>query len=84
MDTKEVPIITLPNGKQFRRKAYSEYTKEELCEVIGCCRNITHVTKVLKIHASYTKYINEFIHLHNLNITHFTIKERTTESLENR
>ncbi len=74
-----VQRVILPNGKQFPRKIYSEYTKEELIEIIGCCRNIKDMIDTMKINNYYHTYIVNFINNNNNNnidTSHF-IREKS-------
>lgn len=81
---QEDTVIVLPNGKTFPRKVYSAYTVEELKEVIGCCYSIKGITNTLKVHASYSKYIKQFILQNNVSIAHFEKREGSTEGMMTR
>jgi hypothetical protein len=68
----EEVLIELPNGKSFPRKVYSEYTADELKEIIGCCRNITHIIDTLRLNRIYYRYLKKFISDNNIDTSHFT------------
>jgi hypothetical protein len=68
----EEVLIELPNGKSFPRKVYSEYTADELKEIIRCCRNITHVIDTLRLNRIYYRYLKRFISDNNIDTSHFT------------
>lgn len=71
-----ITVVTLPNGKEFPRKKYSEYTKEELIEIIGCCKSIKDIILTLKINRYYHSYISKFIKDNTIGISHFSAKPR--------
>lgn len=63
--------ITLPSGETFLRKTYSQYTKEELINIIKQCNNIRHILNILKLNKIYHYKIKEFIHNNNISTEHF-------------
>jgi hypothetical protein len=77
-----ITTVTLPNGKTFPRKKYSEYSKEELVEIIGCCKNISEVINTMKINSYYHKYLSKFIKENNIDISHFSSKHRITYNIQ--
>jgi hypothetical protein len=74
MEEKE--YITLPSGRQIERKVYSQYTQEELKDIIQECSNIKHVITTLKIHRNYHRYLTKFITDNNIDISHFKKVEK--------
>lgn len=77
-----VQLVILPNGKQFPRKTYSEYTREELIEIIGCCNNIAHMIHVMRINMFYYRYITKFIKDNNIDIKHFDSSIKISRKIE--
>ncbi len=71
-----VQLIVLSNGKQFPRKTYSQYTKDELIEIIGCCKNIKDMIDTLRINNYYHTYIVNFINNNNIDTSHFIREKR--------
>ena len=69
--------IELSNGKRFIRKVYSKYTKEELSEVIACCRNLKDIVETMRINMFYYKYLTKFISENNIDTSHFINKLRS-------
>jgi hypothetical protein len=64
-------LIELPNGKSFPRKVYSEYTADELKEIIGCCKNVCDVLDTLKLNRYYHRYLKKFISENDIDTSHF-------------
>lgn len=81
-ENTEENLITLSNGKTFPRKTYSEYTKDELIEIIGCCRNYKDIIETLKINGFYHKYLKKFVQENNIDISHFSIAKPTKDTLQ--
>lgn len=73
---EENEYIILPSGKHFQRKVYSQYTDEELKEIIQESYNIQHIISTLKINKSYHRYLTKFIKDNNINTSHFKIIEK--------
>jgi hypothetical protein len=69
--------ITLSNGTIFVKKMYSEYSVEQLKEVISCCKNIKVICHTLKIHYSYNNHIKSFIEAHQIDTSHFLTSKDT-------
>ncbi len=67
----EEEIIKLSNGVTIKRKVYSEYTSDELKEVIKCSKSFIDIIKTLKINKTYHTYLKKFIQENNIDITHF-------------
>lgn len=84
MENEEIPIITLPNGKQFKRKKYSKYTKDELIEIIKLCDNYVHIIETLRINKYYHKYLKRFVQEHKIDISHFKSSEKTIVPFKDR
>lgn len=80
-ENTEETLVILSNGKTFPRKTFSEYTKEELIEIIGCCRNYKDIINTLKINQYYHRYLTKFVKENNVNTSHFTIAERTKNNI---
>lgn len=77
MNTEET-LVVLTNGKTFPRKTFSEYTKEELIEVIGCCRNYKDILNRLRLNQYYHRYLKKFVKENNVSISHFRNSAPTT------
>ncbi len=64
--------IILPSGRCLgSRKTFSEYSKDEMIEIIKECNNMNHIINILQLHRSYYRYIKKFINDNNINTDHF-------------
>jgi len=70
-DYKDSSLIILPSGKQFIRKTFSQYTDDEIKEIIAQCNNISHMLTTLKVNSCYHYKIKNFIENNNISIAHF-------------
>lgn len=70
-ENTEETLVILSNGKTFPRKTFSEYTKDELIEIIGCCRNYIDILNTLKLNNYYHRYLIKFVKENNVNTSHF-------------
>ena len=72
----ENDFITLPSGKQIEIKVYSQYTDDELKDIIKESPNISHILSLLKLNMFYHRYFMDFINKNKIDISHFTKKEK--------
>lgn len=71
-NNEEVTMITLSNGKTFPRKVYSQYSTEELKEVIACCNSYLDVIETMRINRYYHTYLVKFVKDNSIDTRHFT------------
>lgn len=69
-------LVTLPSGKYFERKIFSEYSDEELKDIIAQCSNIAHILTTLKLNSIYHYKIKDFIDKHKLSTSHFKLVQK--------
>lgn len=69
-------LVTLPSGKSFERNIFSEYTDEELKDIISQCSNIAHILLTLKLNRIYHYKIKDFIDKHKLSTGHFKLVQK--------
>lgn len=78
MSQTEERYIALPSGKKIIRKRYSEYSKEELEEIVKESYSISHFMLLADIHRTYHSKIKQFIDDNNIDISHFKNTSRTS------
>jgi Zn finger protein HypA/HybF involved in hydrogenase expression len=73
---KAEDLVVLPSGKKFKRKTYTEYTENELKDIISQCSNISHILSTLKLNNVYHYKIKEFIDKNKLSTSHFKLIQK--------
>jgi len=73
---KSDDLVTLPSGKTFKRKIFSDYTDDELKDIISQCSNIAHILTTLKINNVYHYKIKEFIDKNKISTVHFKLLQK--------
>ena len=73
---KAEDLVTLPSGKTFKRKIFSEYSDEELKDIIAQCSNIAHMLLTLKLNNVYHYKIKEFIDNNKISTSHFKLVQK--------
>jgi Zn finger protein HypA/HybF involved in hydrogenase expression len=73
-------LLTLPSGKVIQRKYFSQYSIDELSNIISECDNISHIIRVMKINSVYHNKIKKIIEDNKISIKHFKIKYIKTPS----
>ena len=69
-------LVILPSGKKFKRKTYTEYTEDELKDIISQCSNISHILSTLKLNNVYHYKIKDFIDNNKLSTSHFKLVQK--------
>ena len=73
---KAEDLVILPSGKKFKRKTYTEYTEDELKDIISQCSNISHILSTLKLNNVYHYKIKDFIDNNKLSTSHFKLVQK--------
>ena len=74
------PQVTLPSGKIIQRKLFSQYSIEELSDIISECDNFSHIIRIMKINSVYHNKIKKIVENNNISTSHFKIQYKRTAS----